>query len=73
MIRTEPYPLTPQMMWIASHPSNPWLAPECYQFPTNPLPEKNSSGNRSVFIPQTFDTQDAFIKHIASKVRVEDK
>jgi len=32
MNRTEPYPLTPAMMHIATHPDNSWLKEYCEQY-----------------------------------------
>jgi hypothetical protein len=77
MNRQEPLPLTPQMMWIAAHPTTPWLPKEMYQYATDPITAKGSvkvdAKRLNVSIPASFDAQDAFVKHLAGKVRVEDE
>lgn len=77
---------TAEMMYIASHPTNPWLAPEAYDYPKSSVEEYAtthttvkafSSGNYSTESAPAndtevaYDAQDAFIKHLASQVKVD--
>lgn len=62
MNKQEPYPITPAMMYIASHPTHAWLEEHVHPRTT----KTNKRGEPELIV----DSKDAFIKHLASKVRV---
>lgn len=80
MIKDDIRPITPMMMYIASHPSNPWMNKEIYQFRTDPidldsnLVKSKNKTNIDIDITQTLkplDVNGNYIKYLSNKVRVE--
>ena len=69
MNRLEQFPLTQEMLRIATHPDNPWLQAYCELH--NPKPKSSEQENRIVRADPPYDVKNNFIKHLASKVRVE--